>query len=486
MAGAPSEHTEQPAPQYRVGPIITVLVLSAMIMIMNETTLSVALPSIMADFGVGADVVQWLVTGFLLTMAVVIPTTGWLLQRFTTRALFITSLTLFVVGSVMGALAPAFWVLLLARVVQACGTAMLLPMLMTVTLTIVAPERRGVMMGLNSVVISVAPAVGPTLAGFIINSQTWHHLFWVMVPIGIIVLIAGIFFLKNVGVTRKVPLDVFSVILSIITFGALVYGLSTVGQLIQGGSSWPIVALLIGFVGVAFFAYRQRHLGRTGRALLDLTPFTVRNFVISAVVVVMAMAMMLGTVNVLPIYLQSSLGVTALATGLIVLPGGLIQGIISPFIGRLYDSVGARPIAIPGALLMLIAQWWLHFIISPDTSVTVLICAHVLFNVGMALVMTPLMTISLASLPGHLYAHGSAAMNTLQQLGGAAGTAVLIAAMTIGTTHAMQGGAAAEAATAHGTGQAFVAGGILAIIAVVASFFIGKPPKATRVVEETA
>lgn len=464
MAGAPSEHTEQPAPQYRVGPIITVLVLSAMIMIMNETTLSVALPSIMADFGVGADVVQWLVTGFLLTMAVVIPTTGWLLQRFTTRALFITSLTLFVVGSVMGALAPAFWVLLLARVVQACGTAMLLPMLMTVTLTIVAPERRGVMMGLNSVVISVAPAVGPTLAGFIINSQTWHHLFWVMVPIGIIVLIAGIFFLKNVGVTRKVPLDVFSVILSIITFGALVYGLSTVGQLIQGGSSWPIVALLIGFVGVAFFAYRQRHLGRTGRALLDLTPFTVRNFVISAVVVVMAMAMMLGTVNVLPIYLQSSLGVTALATGLIVLPGGLIQGIISPFIGRLYDSVGARPIAIPGALLMLIAQWWLHFIISPDTSVTVLICAHVLFNVGMALVMTPLMTISLASLPGHLYAHGSAAMNTLQQLGGAA----------------------AEAATAHGTGQAFVAGGILAIIAVVASFFIGKPPKATRVVEETA
>lgn len=167
MAGAPSEHTEQPTPQYRVGPIITVLVLSAMIMIMNETTLSVALPSIMADFGVGADVVQWLVTGFLLTMAVVIPTTGWLLQRFTTRALFITSLTLFVIGSVLGALAPAFWVLLLARVVQACGTAMLLPMLMTVTLTIVAPERRGVMMGLNSVVISVAPAVG--------NSGGLHH-----------------------------------------------------------------------------------------------------------------------------------------------------------------------------------------------------------------------------------------------------------------------------------------------------------------------
>lgn len=235
-------------------------------------------------------------------------------------------------------------------------------------------------------------------------------------------------------------------------------------------------------VFLALFIHRQLLLGRRGRALLDLRPFAVRTFAVAVIVVVMAMGMMLGTVMVLPIYLQTSLGVSALVTGLLLLPGGLIQGIVSPFIGRIYDTVGPRPLAVPGAILMFLACWWQYFAYTSSTSVWVVVAANVTFGVGMALVMTPLMTVSLASLPMDLYGHGSAIMNTLQQLGGAMGTAVLIAAMSVGAARA---DAPLVDAQAAGTSEAFLAGGILALIAVIAAPFVGPLP-ATKVVNSKA
>ena len=479
-------HTATPAdtthPAPRTGWVLTVLVVSAMVMILNETILSVALPSIMADFRVPAATAQWLTTGFMLTMAVVIPTTGFLLQRFTTRLIFLTAIVLFLLGTVFGALSPAFGVLLAARVIQACGTALIMPLLMTVTLTVVAREKRGMMMGVNSIVISAAPAIGPTLSGFILNAWSWHMLFWVMVPIAALCLLGGWFLLGNVSEPRNTPFDVVSVVLSALAFGGIVYGLSTIGSLIDGGSSAPVIALLVGVVFLALFIHRQLRLGRRGRALLDLRPFAVRTFAVAVIVVVMAMGMMLGTVMVLPIYLQTSLGVSALATGLLLLPGGLIQGIVSPFIGRIYDTVGPRPLAVPGAILMFLACWWQYFAYTSSTLVWVVVAANVTFGVGMALVMTPLMTVSLASLPMDLYGHGSAIMNTLQQLGGAMGTAVLIAAMSVGAARA---DAPLVDAQAAGTSEAFLAGGILALIAVIAAPFVGPLP-ATKVVNSKA
>lgn len=469
--------TRRPTEKPRTGWLLAVLVVSAMVMILNETILSVALPAIMADFGVGPAVVQWLTTGFMLTMAVVIPTTGFLLQRFTTRQIFLSAILFFLVGTVLGALAGSFAVLLTARVVQAIGTALIMPLLMTVTLTVVAPEKRGLMMGVNSVVISVAPAIGPTLSGIILNAATWHWLFWAMVPVAAACLIAGVFLLGNVSEPRAVPFDVASVILSALAFGGIVYGLSTVGSLIDATSLLPAWSFAGGAVFLALFIHRQIQLGRRGRALLDLSPFTVRTFSLAVLVVMMAMGMMLGTVMVLPIYLQTSLGVTALATGLLLLPGGLIQGIASPIIGRLYDSVGPRPLAVPGAILMSAAMWWQFAVYSPETSVWTVVAANVTFGIGMALVMTPLMTVSLASLPRELYGHGSAIMNTLQQLGGAMGTAVLIAALTIGASI----DAPLADAQAHGASTAFLAGGVLSLIALAAVGFIRPLPKTTVV-----
>lgn len=454
--------------------IITVLVLAAFLMILNETVLTIALPNLMAEFNVSAVSVQWLTTGFLLTMAIIIPTTGFLIQRFTTRALFGTALSLFVVGTLLAAFAPSVSVILIGRIIQAGGTAIVLPLLTTTTLTLVPPTHRGTIMGLNSVVISVGPAIGPTLAGLVVNMWGWRWIFGAIAPLAVILLIAGLLVLKNSGPTRKAPLDVLSVVLSAIAFGGIVYGLASISAVIQGLLT-PVIVFVVGLVALAVFIHRQLQLTRKNdSALLNLKPFANHNFRIAVVIVMIAMATMLGTVMVLPIYLQNGRGLSVLEAGLILLPGGLIQGITSPFIGRLFDKIGALPLVIPGAVLLAAGMWW-KTTLQADTPIGLIITMNVLVCLGMGLIMTPLMTTALGSLPRELYGHGSAIMNTLQQLAGAAGTAAFVAALSIGAAGAASRGANEVATVIAGTDATFTLGGILAIIAIVSAFFIRKP-----------
>lgn len=457
----------------RVVAMLAVLVLAALVAMLNETALTVAIPAIMGDFGVAATTVQWLTTGFMLTMAVVIPATGYLLQRFTTRALFTASLALFLVGTALAFAAPNFELLLLARVLQAIATAVILPQLMATTLSSVPARYRGTVMGLNAVVISAAPALGPTLAGFIVEALSWQWIFGLMLPVVAALLIAGIVAIRTDGATRRAPFEVFSVVLSAFAFGGIVYALSSIGEIISG--AWlPLVALGVGIVALVAFLMRQVRLGRTNAALLDLAPFGVPVFRNALVIIAIAMATMLGTVMVLPIHMQGAMGLSTLVTGLALLPGGLIQGIISPIAGRIFDSFGARVLVIPGAVLLAAGQFLLSTL-TADTSLWMLIVWHTMFCIGMAAVMTPLMTVSLGALPRNLYGHGSAIVNTLQQLAGAAGTAILVAAMSIGAAIAMSGEVSAAAAQAGGTRTAFLVGGVIALVAVVVSFAIRTP-----------
>ncbi|MDO4919019.1 MDR family MFS transporter [Kocuria sp.] len=461
---------ERPTTRHVTG-AIAVLVLSALVMILNETVLTVALPHLMAEFHVGADTVQWLTTGFLLTMAVVIPTTGWMLQRFTTRAMFTAALGCFLLGTVLVTFAPAFGVILAGRIIQAFGTAVVLPLLMTTTLTYVPPQHRGTVMGLNSVVISVAPAIGPTLSGIVVGGLGWRYVFGLMLPIAAVVLVVGLLLLRSTGETRAVPLDGFSVALSAVAFGGLVFGLGSIGELFQG-ALFPLAAVAVGAVVLAFFIRRQVRLQRRDdAALLDLRPFTRPNFRLSVAIVMVCMAAMLGTVMVLPILLQNGMGIDVLTVGLILLPSGLVQGVLSPVIGRVYDRYGPRPLVIPGAVLLCAGQWWFATL-TPDTPVSGIIARHVVFSIGMAMLMTPLMTVSLGCLPRNLYGHGSAILNTLQQLGGAAGTALLVAAMTVGASVAARGGATEALAVVDGARWAFVVGGAITLVALVCAPFV--------------
>jgi DHA2 family lincomycin resistance protein-like MFS transporter len=464
---AGADNTALPA---EVKVILTVLVGSALVMFLNETILSVALPSIMEDFQIPATTAQWLTTGFMLTMAVVIPATGWILQRFTTKQVFLTAVSSFLVGTLVAAAAPTFTVLLVGRIVQAVGTSLIMPLLMTVAMTVVRANRRGSVMGVISIVMSVAPALGPTVSGFVLNRFTWHWLFWFVAPLIVVALVVGALFIRNIGETARAPFDPLSVVLAALGFGGLVYALSTLG------TDLPVAVgvAVVGVIALALFVWRQLKLETP---LLDLRPFTIRNYTLSVVVALLLMGTLLGVVMVLPIYLQTALGVTALVTGLLLMPGGLASGLLAPFIGRLYDRVGPRPLVIPGALLLLGAVWAMTRLDIAST-ITEVIAMHIVFSLGLALMMTPLMTTALGSLPKHLYGHGSAILNTLQQLAGAAGTAILIAALSFGTRAAAAGGADLAQATADGAHTAFIVAGIMAILVLLASPFV------TRVAEE--
>src|SRR5689334_12653219 len=211
--------------------------------------MSVALPVLMADLGVTAAVGQWLTAGFLLTMSVVIPVTGFLIRRFRTRTLFGAAMGCFSAGTLLAALAPGFAVLLLARIVQAGGTAIMMPLLMTTVMTLVPPARRGSMMGNISIVISVAPAIGPAVSGLVLSVLGWRSLFWLVLPIALAALVAGLRRITDVGETTVMRIDVVSVLLSVLGFGGVVYGLSSVGQA-AGVTASTWAAFGIGLVGL--------------------------------------------------------------------------------------------------------------------------------------------------------------------------------------------------------------------------------------------
>lgn len=456
--------------------VLATLVAAATVMILNETSLSVALPAVMRDFGINAASAQWLITVFMLTMAVVIPTTGFLIQRFSTRQIFFSSVGLFIVGTIMGAVAPAFVVLLLGRIVQAAGTALIVPLLMTVMLQMVPLERRGTVMGFIGVVIAVAPATGPTVGGVILEAFTWHAIFLCMLPLLVGVLLLGTKLLSNVGENSTQPIDLISVVLSVVAFGGTVYSLSSLETALDTGDNVGMLVglLVIAVIALVVFALRQVRLGKKAQALLDLRPFKIRNFSLAVLIALFSFSVLIGTVTMLPLFVQNGLGDGARTAGLIVLPGGVIQAVMSPIIGRVYDSVGPKPIMIPGAFLMA-AGTWLFTTIGTETQVWQLVTFHVIFAFGFGLLMTPMMTTALSSLTGELYSHGSAILTTLQQLAAAAGTALLMVILTRGTDSGLAAGLTEAAATSDGVRAAFVVAALMVTAIIPITFFMRRP-----------
>ncbi|WP_291055065.1 MDR family MFS transporter [Herbiconiux sp.] len=455
--------------------VINLLLVSAFVVILNETIMGVAIPHLVVDLNITEVAAQWLSTAFMLTMAVVIPITGFLLQRFNTRPIFIAAMTLFSIGTLIAAMAPGFEVLLVARVVQASGTAIMMPLLMTTVMTLVPPAVRGRTMGNISIVISVAPAIGPTISGIILSTLSWRWMFILVLPIAIGSLVLGFLKVKNVTEPRSVPIDVFSVILSAFGFGGLVYGLSNIGGATATFvSSW--LPLIVGLLALAAFVLRQVALQRSDRALLDLRTFRSRTFTVAVTLMAVSMMALFGTIIVLPFFMQNVLQLDALTTGLLLLPGGLVMGALAPFVGRLYDKYGPRPLVIPGAIIVSGVLWALTMV-NENTSMWFVLAAHITLSVGLAFMFTPLFTAGLGSLRPRLYSHGSAIIGTVQQLAGAAGTALFIAVMSGVTVTQLATGASQVTSSAAGIQAAFLCGAIISLAGVVASFFVRRPPE---------
>ncbi|PQZ91618.1 MFS transporter [Arthrobacter sp. MYb227] len=469
-SAAPPQKSAPALPTRQLVGIIGAMALAAFLMILNETVLSVALPAVMADLSISASAGQWLTTGFLLTMSVIIPMTGYLLQRFSSRSLFTFALSSFILGTVLAIFAPTFAFLLVARVIQAVGTAIVLPLLMTTTLQLVPRHKRGAIMGLNAIVISVGPAIGPTVSGAIVNSFSWHYIFILMAPLAVIILALGIIFIKVPFQARKIPLDVLSVVLSALAFGLLVYGISTLEHL-GDNPALTISCFVIALLALALFIKRQVRLTRDGKELLNLTPFKSRTFTLSLLLIMIAFGTLLGTIVMLPIILESGAGFSTLSIGMMLLPGGLAQAIVSPIFGRVFDRFGPRPVLIPGAA-MLAAGQWLYVSVDADTALWMFMINHVIFSIGLALLMTGLMSSALSTVEPRLYGHGSALFNTGQQLGGAIGTTIFVTIMSLLSTAKLESGSDVAHALFSGAHVSFIVGALLATVGVVMAFFV--------------
>ncbi|ROQ60395.1 DHA2 family lincomycin resistance protein-like MFS transporter [Rathayibacter sp. PhB152] len=451
---------------------ISVLVFSAFVAFLSEMVMGVALPQVMADLDITATTGQWLTTGYALTLAVIIPTTGYVMARFQLRTIFIASVGMFTLGTAIAAIAPGFELLLTGRIVQAVGTAVLVPLLMTTSIGLVAPSRRGQMMALVTAVTAVAPAVGPAFSGLVMSQLGWRWLFIIILPLSVLGLVIGAVKMPNLTTPRRVSFDTLSLVLSAIGFGALVYGLASAGE--GGGhiaaATW--IALPLGVLGIAAFVWRQLRLQRRGAAVLDMRIFTHASFIRPVIVFVFLVMGAFSLVTVLPLMLQQSLGLGSLETGLLMVPGGATIGIVSVLVGRYYDRLGARGLAIPG-IAVLTAGWWFMTTFTEDTSVWVILAVFVIISAGQAFAWVAIFTMSLGSLPSHLTGHGSAALNTIQQLGGAAGLAALI-----GVLSATAGGTD-PADIAAGARAAFTVGAVMAVIALVLALFLPRHKEVT-------
>jgi DHA2 family lincomycin resistance protein-like MFS transporter len=460
--------------------VINLLLVATFVVILNETLMAVAIPRLMRDLNVTAGAVQWLTTAFLLTVSVVIPVTGFLLQRMKTQPIFVLAMSLFTLGTLIATLASSLELLILARIIQASGTAIMMPLLMTTVMTLAPPETRGKTMGFISTVISVAPAIGPTISGFILNYLSWRWLFILVLPISLGALALGARRIQNVTTPHHARIDAVSVILSGIAFGGIVYGVSNIGVPAAQGAVPAGIWSAVGAVFLAVFIFRQISLQKTGYPLLDLRTFESRNFTVSVLLMAIMMMSLFGTIILLPIYLQNVLGLSTLQTGLLLLPGGLLMGLLGPHVGRLYDKAGPTKLLVPGVIVVS-AVLWAMTLLGPATWVGNILIGHVVMSVGFAFLFTPLFTVSLSSLKPNLYSHGSAVIGSLQQVAGAAGVALFVALMSARATSLAARGLAPVDALTGGIRSGFLCGAIISLLAVACVFFVQKPAAPSQV-----
>ncbi|MFD2706127.1 MDR family MFS transporter [Salibacterium lacus] len=467
--------------------MIVSLMAGAFMGIINETLLATALPTIMDVFSLQESTVQWLTTVFLLTNGIMIPISAFLIERFTTRGLFLTAIGLFGLGTLIAAVAPTFSVLVLARVVQAAGSGIMLPLMMTVLLAVVPLERRGLAMGLAGVVISFAPAIGPTLSGFLLEHFEWRAMFYTVLPIVAVTITLAYFCVQNVTELTKPKIDVLSIILSSFGFGGILYGFSKIAEGGEGGTT-VVLSILAGLVILFFFIRRQL---RMNVPMLEFRLFQFPIFSISIVITMAALISMIGAETLLPLYMQNVLNFSPLESGLMLLPGAIVIGIMSPITGHLFDMFGAKWLAITGLSIVTITTF-LFTNITLDTSFAYLATIYAIRMFGLSFAMMPVVTSALNQLPQKWYSHGSAMMNTMQQISASIGTAMLVTMMGIGTarssagTEAEAGSQMMRLAQLNGYQWAFMGSTILAFIALVLSFWLRsrKHEKAANYQEE--
>ncbi|MFE0623030.1 DHA2 family efflux MFS transporter permease subunit [Priestia aryabhattai] len=411
-------------------PLLIVLMLGLFLAILNQTLLNVAIPHLITEFGVTANTAQWLLTGYMLVNGALIPLSAFLIERFGVRRLFLFAMVCFTVGSLICGIAPTFSIMLTGRLIQAIGGGVLSPLVMTIIVFIFPPHMRGKGMGIFGLAMMFAPAIGPTLSGWVIQNYDWHILFNGMVPLGAIVLIIAFFQLKDIQPPKDVKVHMPSVVTSLAGMGLLLYGFSEAGN--DGWTDSVVLSTIIGgTVLLIIFVLQQI---KSEKPLLDMRVFKYNIFSLSNIISIAITISMYAGMFLLPIYLQNIRGYSAFDSGLLLLPGALVMLVMSPISGTLFDKVGPRPLAIVGMLITSISTFEFTKL-TMDTSFNHILAIYIIRSFGMSLLMMPIMTAGLNQLPQRLSSHGTSMSNTLRQVSGSIGISLMTTIFTNRTTY---------------------------------------------------
>lgn len=455
------------AKDYNVFVIAGVFLLGAFICYLNSTFMNVALSDIMKDLNISVSTAQWLSTGYMLTTGIIIPFTAFLIDKFKNRTLFFISIGLFTIGTIIGAFATNFAMLLTARLIQGFASGIIIPLMQTVFMIIFPIEKRGFAMGIVGIVLAFAPAIGPTLSGWIINIYPWRYLFYVTLPFAILDLILGYFLLKNVTENKSVYFDFISFIGSTIGFGGLLFGFSNAGNY-----SWTDInvylSLIIGIVFLIIFVWRQLNMEEP---MLNLAVFKSTVFTFATIISMIAYAGLISSELILPMYLEDVRGSSAFDTGLTLMPGAIVMGIMNPITGKLFDKFGARYLALTGLTILTLGTFGLSFL-SVSTPVIYIISIYAIRMLGISMLLMPLSTSALNSLHKNLYAHGNAANNTLRQVAGSIGTSLIVTLMSKSTISS--GYTDPAKAQVYGMNISFACTAALTLVGLIIAFFVIK------------
>ncbi|WP_407656772.1 DHA2 family efflux MFS transporter permease subunit [Anaerosinus massiliensis] len=453
--------------EFKVLPIMTALLISGFIGMFSETALNIAINDLMHLFDITPATIQWLTTIYLLTLGILVPVSGFLIKWFTTRQLFITSLCFSILGFFMAALAPSFSILLISRILQAIGSGLLLPLIFNTVLIIFPPQKRGTAMGIVGLVILSAPAIGPTLAGLLTEHLSWHWIFWCSLPLLLVSLLFGIKYMQNLSTITRPPIDLLSIGLSTLGFGSIVFGFSNAGDVRGLNTPEVYISLGLGTISLVMFTVRQLSLDQP---ILNLRAFMYPMFSLGVFLVMIVMMIILASVIILPIYLQGGLGISMSLAGLIMLPGGLINGIMSQVSGRLFDRTGPKLLVLIGFFITTLVMW-LFSTLTQSSTIFLVILLHSGLMLGTAMIMTSVQTNALNQLPRPLYPDGTAIMTTLQQIAGAIGTALAMCFLSVGQKNYLA--TAANVSDPVIIAKSLIAGSQTAFLFVLAITIIG-------------
>lgn len=467
--------------------LVITLIIGSFCTVLNQTLLTTAYPDLMKDFSVSTSTVQWLTTGFLLVNGIMIPISAYLMNNVPTKKLYFTAMLIFFIGTIICSTASTFNVILIGRLVQAVGVGISLPLLQTIMLTIFPKNERGKALGITGIVVGLAPAIGPTLSGWIIDKYTWRYLFIVLIPIVIIVLLMSLKFMENILPLNRSKLDWVSILLSVIGFGSILYAFSSVGT--KGWIDPLVISLLmLGVLLITLFGKRQLTLDPP---FLQIRVFRYNIFFKATILSGVVNMAMVGVEMVLPLYIQEIRHLTPLQSGLTLLPGALLLGIMMPITGRIFDKYGIKYLSITGMALLTIGTACLCTL-TETTNMTFIVIAYMIRMLGVSMVMMTVTTAGMNSLPNTLLSHGTAVNNTVRQLFSSIGTAILISSLTLVTKNNMPEKNVISVsstiykknvlqATLDGYNTSFIIATFFSFIGLVLAFYLTKNKKTTGI-----